>query len=210
MAYRKIRRKKGVPNKPKIPHKKTIVDGIEFDSVPESKCYITLRDWQSDRLISNLEIKPTYLLIPPFKNTFFNGGTRKISSTQIHKMEYTPDFQFDYVFDNEIFKVVVESKGFPNEAYPLRKKVFLNKYRDIIFLDVRKKDDRPKMLDITKDIILHDRTIFCKTKVSYQDLGKSRKLKGYMVNGTWFLTWHEKQYIVSNEEFIEKFYIVEK
>ena len=210
MAYRKIRRKKGVPNKQKVAHKKTIVDGIEFDSKLESQCYPYLRDWQNAGIISNLELQPLYLLIPPFKNTFYNGKTRKISSAQIHKMEYTPDYQFDFVFDNETYKVVIESKGYPNESYPLRKKIFLDRYRDIIFLDIRKSSDYQNIISIVKDIILHDRTIWCKTKVSYQDLGKNRKLKGFKFNGKWLLTWHDKEYLVSDEAFKEKFYIVEK
>ena len=210
MAYTKFKRKKGSTNNQKIKHKKVIVDGIEFDSKLESQCYPYLRDWQNEGIISNLELQPLYLLIPAFKNSFYNGATRKISSAQIHKMEYTPDYQFDFVFDNDTYKVVIESKGYPNESYPLRKKIFLDRFRNVVFLDIRKKEDYPKILDIVEKIILNDITIFCKTKVSYQDLGKNRKLKGYKVNGTWFLTWHDKQYIVSDEEFDDKFYIVEK
>lgn len=51
----------------KYKNKKTIVDGIEFDSILESRRYIFLKDLADHGTISRLELQTEYELIPSFK-----------------------------------------------------------------------------------------------------------------------------------------------
>lgn len=96
-----VKRKTG---KKKINAVKTSIDGIEFDSRTESYFYQRCKD-----LKIKCEVKPTtYTIVPPFK---FNGES-------IRPIKYTPDF---YLPD---YDVVIEIKGWGNELYPMRLKLW--------------------------------------------------------------------------------------
>lgn len=79
-----------------------IVDGIKFRSKLESYCYKALKE---AGIIAEYE-NHRYVLLEPFK---FRGES-------IRAMSYTPDFVGD--------GFIIECKGFANESFPLRWKLF--------------------------------------------------------------------------------------
>lgn len=96
------KKKKQSANKKVRNAKKSVKDGIEFKSKLEVYCYDKLKE-------NNIEAeyeKHKFEIIPSF--TYDNS--------KIRKMTYTPDF----VGKN----FVIECKGNPNDAFPLRWKIF--------------------------------------------------------------------------------------
>lgn len=99
--------------------KKTIVNGIEFDSKKEANRYATLLLLEKSGRIKNLKLQPTYELIPKFKK---NDKTYR-------KTTYKADFEY---FDTKLNKTIVEDvKGFKTDIYKLKKKMFEYKYNEL-------------------------------------------------------------------------------
>lgn len=100
-------KRKGVYGKKrttKIVSKKNIYNGIAFKSMLESYFYKTVIKYFPD-----LEYEPeSYVVFEGFK--FQNSTVRSIS--------YTPDFR------SKTGKFIVETKGWANDAFPLRLKMF--------------------------------------------------------------------------------------
>lgn len=110
----------------KYGNKKTIVDGISFDSRLEAKRYRELRLLERAGIIKDLQLQPAFELIPSFKK---NGKTYR-------KTEYKADFSY---FDNELGKVIVEdTKGFKTEVYKLKRKLFEYIYKDLEIKEVER------------------------------------------------------------------------
>lgn len=110
----------------KYGNKKTIVDGISFDSRLEAKRYRELKLLERAGIIKDLQLQPAFELIPSFKK---NNKTYR-------KIEYKADFSY---FDNELGKVIVEdTKGFKTEVYKLKRKLFEYKYKDLEIKEVVK------------------------------------------------------------------------
>lgn len=102
--------------------KKTVVDGITFDSKKESLRYLDLKRKQELGQISDLELQPSFTLQEKFKR---DGKTYR-------PIVYVADFR--YV---ENGKVIVEDvKGFKTKDYILKKKMLLYKYEDFEFREV--------------------------------------------------------------------------
>lgn len=97
------------------------VDGIPFRSTLEADAYQILKSWQRAGVISNLELQPRFLLQPKFRH---EGKT-------IRAMHYRPDFR--YTRAGATF--VVEVKGFRTEPYRMRRKQFLFRYPQLIFME---------------------------------------------------------------------------
>lgn len=105
---------------------KTTIDNITFDSKLEAKRYKELKLLENKGVIRDLIIKPSYELIPSFKK---NNKT-------FRKTCYIADFSY---YDNELGKVVVEdTKGFSNDVYKLKKKLFEYKYTDLTIEEIRR------------------------------------------------------------------------
>lgn len=66
--------------------RKTTVDGITFDSAKEARRYIALRDMASKGLIHDLELQPSWELLPGVK---LIGDTRKRPA-----VKYVADFAY--------------------------------------------------------------------------------------------------------------------
>lgn len=99
--------------------KKTIVNGIEFDSKKEANRYATLLLLEKSGRIRDLKLQPVYELIPSFRKN--NKTYRKTS--------YRADFEY---FDTKLNKMVVEDvKGFKTPVYLLKKKLFEYNYPDL-------------------------------------------------------------------------------
>lgn len=99
---------------------KTKVDGIQFASTLESRMYILLRD-------NGIKAKyegQTYEVFKGFTypsecyEKYLKKNKFMVNRPSVLKISYTPDF----IGENEEF--IIEVKGRPNEAFPLRWKMF--------------------------------------------------------------------------------------
>lgn len=97
-------------------NKKTIVDGIQFDSKKEANRYCELKLLEKAGHIKNLSLQPRFILQPSFKK---NGKTYR-------KIEYVGDFM--YLQDGKI--IVEDTKGHETEVFKLKHKLFEHKYPD--------------------------------------------------------------------------------
>ena len=109
---------------------KVVIDEKEFKSKLEAYCYKKLTD-------SGLDFKyegETFELIPPFE---FNGDSYELrkkngenyfglAKPQIKAITYTPDF-----IGNDW---IIETKGMPNDAFPLKWKLFKKYLHDNPYL----------------------------------------------------------------------------
>lgn len=106
----------------KYGNKKTVIDGITFDSKKESERYLMLKDMLKNKEIEDLQLQPKFLLQDSFK---YKGKTEK-------KIYYIADFSY-----KKEGKLVVEDvKGKKTDVYKLKRKLFLYKYTDIDFREV--------------------------------------------------------------------------
>jgi hypothetical protein len=94
--------------------KKSIVDGIKFDSKEEAKRYSYLKSLEGTQVF-NLELQPKFVLLPSFK----------IDGKTIRGMVFTADFQYRNISGET---VVEDLKGFVTVDYTMRKKLFLWNY----------------------------------------------------------------------------------
>ena len=107
----------------KYGNKKTIVDGIKFDSIKEANRYQELKLLARGGLVNELELQPRFELQ--------TGFTRK--GKKIRKIEYVADFR--YVNENGI-EIIEDVKGMLTDIYRLKRKLFLYKYPYLEFNEV--------------------------------------------------------------------------
>ena len=109
----------------KYSNSKTNLDNIKFDSQAEANRYAELKQFERAGLITNLVLQPRFLLQEKFK--YKNITQRKI--------EYIADFMY---FDKTKQLTVVEDvKGMKTDVYKLKKKLFLYKYPDYEFIEIK-------------------------------------------------------------------------
>lgn len=89
--------------------KKTVVDGIEFDSAKEAKRYAKLRDMAEAGEIQDLRLQVPFELLPSFER----------DGVKYRGMKYIADF--DYYRDGK--RVVEDCKGMKTAEYKLKKKL---------------------------------------------------------------------------------------
>lgn len=106
----------------KYGNKKTVVDGIKFDSKKEAERYLVLKDMLKNKEIESLQLQPKFLLQDSFK--YKNKTERKIY--------YIADFS--YKKDDKL--IVEDVKGKRTEVYKLKRKLFLYKYTNVDFREV--------------------------------------------------------------------------
>lgn len=97
----------------KYRNKKTIIDGIEFDSVKEGKRYLVLKKAQTDGLISELTLQPHWDAMPAKKETYVEHLKTKDKikeRTIVQPIKYTADFS--YIKDGQL--VVEDVKPCPH------------------------------------------------------------------------------------------------
>lgn len=104
---------------------KITVNGIQFDSIMESRYYIHLLMLLEDKKIKSFERQVTIELQPKFKD--FSGKT-------ILPIRYIADF---IITHNDGSKTVIDVKGVETPEFKLKKKMFMFKYPDVQFLCVR-------------------------------------------------------------------------
>ena len=103
--------------------KKTIIDGITFDSKKEGLHYLELKRRQELGEISNLELQPSFLLQEKFKR---DGKTYR-------PITYIADFR--YVEEGKV--IVEDVKGFKTPEYKIKKKLLLYKYEGFEFREIK-------------------------------------------------------------------------
>lgn len=94
--------------------RKTIIDGIKFDSRKEAKRYVELKEMERKGLIRDLNLQVPFELIPSF-TIFVDGKIRKRRN-----IRYIADFVY---FENDK-EVVEDVKGRKTDVYKLKKKLF--------------------------------------------------------------------------------------
>ena len=110
----------------KYKNKKTIVDDIQFDSKLEANRYKELKLLQKSGKIKELQLQPSFELIPSFKK---NGKT-------FRKSTYKADFSYIDTATGET--VIEDTKGFITELYKLKKKLFEYKFPNLSIKEIKK------------------------------------------------------------------------
>ena len=106
----------------KYGNRKTVVDGIKFDSKAEAERYRELKLMEQAGIITDLQLQPKFPLIPTFRK---NGQTFR-GITYIADFAYTENGR----------KVVEDVKGFKTAVYKLKRKLFEYTYQDISLTEV--------------------------------------------------------------------------
>ena len=107
----------------------TAIDNIVFASKKEAKRYQELILLQRGRKIWNLAVHPRFELQGKFVD---NMGNKQRAIT------YEADFAY-YEMDknnNVKEKVIEDVKGYLTDTYKLKKRLFLYKYKDVIFREI--------------------------------------------------------------------------
>ena len=102
----------------KYNNKKTVVDGIVFDSRDESLYYEALKDMKLKGLIKDYELQSKYLL----QEGFVKDGKR------YRPINYIADFR---VINNDGSFYVVDIKGMLTTEFKIKMKLFNYKYPNI-------------------------------------------------------------------------------
>ena len=115
----------------KYHNKKTVADGIKFDSKLEAERYSQLKMMERAGVIRDLELQPEYELIPSFKK---NGKTWL-------RTLYKADFRYILAEDDSyIIEDVKGSTSVITDVFRLKQKLFEYKYPDYTISIVTSKD----------------------------------------------------------------------
>ena len=114
----------------KYNNKKTIVDGIKFDSEMESHYYIYLKKLKEEGVVLDFELQPKYIL----QEGFVKDGKKICAVT------YKADFKVIYTNGTE---EVIDVKGRVTAEFKIKRKMLLYKYRDIDFKCVQERGRKP-------------------------------------------------------------------
>lgn len=112
----------------KYGNKKITIDGIEFDSRLEANRYCQLKILERAKEIKDLRRQVEYIIQPKY---------RKNNKT-VREIKYIADFVY---YDIKKDKTIIEdTKGYRNEIYKLKKKIFEYKYTDLEITEIRRGD----------------------------------------------------------------------
>lgn len=119
-------------------YKKAIIDNIKFDSEDEGKFYLLLKERKEKGEIKDLQIHPPFTLIPEYVDNLNNR----------HKsLTYEADFMYYDNLDDKYH--VVDVKGFEEEHFKIKKKIFEYLY---CFCNVNKMFDELEVLTYRKTL----------------------------------------------------------
>lgn len=104
----------------KYRNKKTIIDGIKFDSIAEGRRYKELKLLEKGKYITDLELQPKFELQEKYTNA---------KGEHIRAITYKADFS--YIENGKI--IVEDVKGIETKEFKLKKKLFEYKYKDVEF-----------------------------------------------------------------------------
>lgn len=128
-------------------------EGILFKSQLEKMTFITLKEagfpvqYEPQKIVIFKGFKPT----TPFYDK--NKATRmlKLQMNKLIDITYTPDFMFEY----NGHLIIIEAKGFTNDTFPIKKKLFrawLEKHPECIYFEVYSKKQVLQAIEIIKSI----------------------------------------------------------
>ena len=115
----------------KYHNKKTVADGIKFDSKLEAERYAQLKILERAGVIRDLELQPEYELIPSFRK---NGKTWR-------RTVYKADFRYILCEDDKI--IIEDVKGSTvviTDVFRLKQKLFEYRYPELSIKIVTRKD----------------------------------------------------------------------
>ncbi len=110
----------------KYGNKKVTIDNIEFGSLAEARRYEQLKLMEQAGAISDLRLQPRYELQKAFKD--FEGKTQRA-------ITYVADFSYQ----EGGLRVVEDVKGAITKEYAIKKKLFLYRYFDLAFREIKAK-----------------------------------------------------------------------
>ena len=108
--------------------KKTVVDGIKFDSKKEAKRYQELKRMESEGLITDLQLQPSFILQEAFKDER-EGLTKAGKPMTVRKVTYIADFSYRDPNLSDSIIIIEDVKGMKTPVYNLKKKLFLKKFK---------------------------------------------------------------------------------
>ena len=115
----------------KYHNKKTVADGIKFDSKLEAERYAQLKMMECAGVIRDLELQPEYELIPSFRK---NGKTWR-------RTLYKADFRYILAEDDSyIIEDVKGSTAVITDVFRLKQKLFEYRYPELSIKIVTRKD----------------------------------------------------------------------
>jgi len=116
----------------KYRNKKTIIDGITFDSKKEANRYRELKLLEKAGEISNLKTQPVFVLQEAFDVPVLSN-TQKTKKSRQRSIKYVADFQYEERIGDTVWTVVEDVKGMKTQVFQIKKKLFLKKYPQYLF-----------------------------------------------------------------------------
>jgi len=107
----------------KYGNRKTVVDGIVFDSVKESRYYMHLKLMEKAGYVVKIQRQVPFIL----QDGFRKGGKA------IRPIKYIADFVVEYADGHT---EVIDVKGCKTDVYLLKKKLFEYKYHNMTIVEV--------------------------------------------------------------------------
>lgn len=118
--------------KNKLGNRKTVVDGISFDSKREAKRYRELKLLLRAGVISDLELQKRYVLIPaqyeemPTGEAYKIGEKKGLPKVKRVCVEQSCFYVADFVYKQNGKTVVEDTKGFQTKDYIIKRKLMLH------------------------------------------------------------------------------------
>lgn len=115
----------------KYGNRKTVVNGIEFDSRKEAVRYQELRLLERAGKISGLRLQEKFVLIPSLREAsteVYKSGSQKGRRKPGKLLEKECSYIADFCYTESGETVVEDTKGFRTEAYKIKRKLMLERY----------------------------------------------------------------------------------
>jgi hypothetical protein len=117
----------------KYGNRKTVIDGITFDSKAEAERYLELCVLLSAGYISKLKVHPSFEIIPAYKRWDEN----KQKMVTIRATHYEADFWYAEMHDGTFIKWITEDvKGVKTPVYQIKRKLFEQRYPEYNFREI--------------------------------------------------------------------------
>lgn len=126
----------------------TKINDKKFSSKLEAETYFYFNILEKSNYISDLILQPKYILQEGFNDKKYNFKEGKFKNYKYREISYVSDFEFKA--NGKTY--TIEAKGFPDQKYPIKKKMFIKKYGDTHhFIEIRKKDQLFSLINNIKN-----------------------------------------------------------